>query len=243
MKIAAFTIVKNENTFLPIWLKYYQGVADYVLVLDNDTDDGSTDNLSVDVRKVSCGKSFNHVWLRDTVSSVQKELLEEYDVVIFAEVDEFIVHEELPLREAVEKNNFHWAIRCDGYDVFPKEDESKLDFTKPILSQRTQMAVADNMTKTLICKVPATYTVGFHRCAYEPLINKKFLLLHLHRVDYDYSWNKTLERAKYNWNERDVTDNLAWHNRITKKEEFDDWYYRTGKKFPIPSSIIERCLF
>ena len=50
-KSAVFTIVKNENYFLPIWIKHYKKYFNEsdMYVLDHQSNDASTNNLSVNV--------------------------------------------------------------------------------------------------------------------------------------------------------------------------------------------------
>ncbi|CAF4409086.1 unnamed protein product, partial [Adineta steineri] len=66
---AVFTICRNEKGYLPIWLRYYRRhFADKdIYILDNDSNDGSTSNLTVNVNRVSSEKYFDHMWLVQTV--------------------------------------------------------------------------------------------------------------------------------------------------------------------------------
>ena len=54
-KCAVFTIVKNENYFLPIWLKHYKRYFDNsdIYVLDHQSNDGSTDFNSTTLPRTS----------------------------------------------------------------------------------------------------------------------------------------------------------------------------------------------
>jgi hypothetical protein len=57
---AVFTICRSEGVYLPIWLKYYrQFFSDNdIYILDNDSNDGSTQNLTVNVQRVHSNKYF-----------------------------------------------------------------------------------------------------------------------------------------------------------------------------------------
>ena len=98
-KCAVFTIVKNENYFLPIWLKHYKKYFNNsdIYVLDHQSNDGSTNNLDVNVIRIDYKLAFDHHWLVQTVQQQQTKLLEEYESVLFAEVDEIIYTVNEPL--------------------------------------------------------------------------------------------------------------------------------------------------
>ena len=91
-KCAVFTIVKNENYFLPIWLKHFTKYFDSsdIYILDHQSDDGSTHNLNVNVVKIINEYTFDHQWLVDQVQDMQTKLLNNYECVLFCEVDEII---------------------------------------------------------------------------------------------------------------------------------------------------------
>src|SRR5574343_1532600 len=97
-KSAVFTICKNEEVFLPMWLKYYrQHFNDEdIYILDHQSDDGSTDNLPSMINHIIVKQdlAFDHNWVTNTVKSKQQELLGQYDVVLFTEIDEIIWAEE-----------------------------------------------------------------------------------------------------------------------------------------------------
>jgi len=234
MKIAIFTIVKDEKIMLPKWINYYKKQCDKLLILDNDTTDGSTDNIEYEVRKVTCGKAFNHDWLKNIVMKTQKELLKTYDYVVFAEVDEFIMHKNKPLKQAILEANLD-KIRCEGYNIIQLENEKDLDWDKPLLEQRSNWSRFTQMDKTLISKNPLEWVVGFHHAKGETTINKGWYLIHLHTIDKEYAWNKTLLRSKYDWNKKDKDKGLGQHNHISNKEIFNKWYNifkDTGKIIP-----------
>ena len=82
---AAFTIVQNEPLFLPKWLDYYARhfPAGDLFVLNHATTDGSTAIAQkawpgVNFLPVHRTESFNHSWLRETVESFQRFLLQSY---------------------------------------------------------------------------------------------------------------------------------------------------------------------
>jgi hypothetical protein len=77
-KCAVYTIVKNENYFLPKWIKHFTKYFDNsdIYILDHQSSDGSTSNLDVNVIEVINELAFDHQWLLDTVENYQSVLLE-----------------------------------------------------------------------------------------------------------------------------------------------------------------------
>lgn len=64
-KCAIFTIAKNEDYFLPKWIKHYKKYFDVsdIYILNHQSSDGSTDNLDVNVVDVFNELAFDHNWL------------------------------------------------------------------------------------------------------------------------------------------------------------------------------------
>jgi len=87
-----FTIVQNEKYFLPKLIKYYTQYVDekHFYILDHDSNDGSTDNLNVNIVKIFNKRSFDHAWLVQVVENFQQTMLSRYKNVIFVEADDFL---------------------------------------------------------------------------------------------------------------------------------------------------------
>ena len=104
-KCAVFTTVKNESIFLPIWLRHYQQYFDNqdIYVLDHHSTDGSTLNLPVNVKTVANDYVNDHEWLVKIAQDFQKELLKEYECVVFAESDEILYSLEKPFNQTIDE--------------------------------------------------------------------------------------------------------------------------------------------
>lgn len=221
-RFAVFTIVKDESVFLPIWLKHYrQTFADEdIYVIDHETKDGSTDNLGVNIIPVFNAEAFRHQWLVDQVQKVQNELLEKYEVVLFAEADEIVYSErEGTLLEALEdfKNSDQQYVNMIGYEcVHLIDEEAPLDLTKSIIAQRQKWLKEPMYDKPLLTKIPLSYNVGFHSCHLPTNLGFGLHLLHLHRMDYDLMLQRHVWRNTQ-WNV--VDDGLGWQNRVFESEE------------------------
>jgi reversibly glycosylated polypeptide/UDP-arabinopyranose mutase len=168
---AIFTISRNEAGYLPIWLKYYRRYFDDkdIYILDNDSDDGSTSNLTVNVDRVHSEKYFDHNWLVEIVQNKTRHLLENgYKYVLFCEADEIIIPDPikypLGLIDYIQQTKEE-AVRTKGYGLIHKVLlEAKLNLSESILQQRRYWIKDNDYDKPLLTSKVLHWSVGFHRC-------------------------------------------------------------------------------
>jgi len=86
------TFARNEQLRLPIWLKHYQQFVDNqdIYIIDQNTTDGSTDNLPCNIIKEPNEKVFDHIWLRKMLTKNLREKLLIYKIVVLLECDELM---------------------------------------------------------------------------------------------------------------------------------------------------------
>lgn len=179
LRIAAITFCRNEAAFLPRWIDYYgaQFGVENIYVIDDNSDDGSTDNLPCDVLKVPAirGGSFNTTRMA-FVGNFGRALFELYDVVLFCDTDEFVVPDPakyLSLRDYIEKQSRNPAIKAVGAFglnvVHAVEAEGPLNPDEPLLGQRQVAKFLPLMCKPAIKWVTAHWSTGTHgvRVPYE----------------------------------------------------------------------------
>jgi len=238
---AVFTIVQNEPLFIPVWARYYQKhfPTEDIFVLDHDSDDPITLQVSREFNRVPVHRtaSFDHEWLRDTVKSFQAFLLRSYELVLFVEVDEIVAPEPKRYPEGLSEFIEHFGAsdkslsRCTGYEIVhdARGGEDALDWEAPILAQRRQCRRSVSYSKPLLARIPLEWSLGFHNLETDslslPRPSRHLLLFHLHRVDYDSCFARTLETAARNWSGVDLEKNRAAQNRITDEDEFERWFY------------------
>ncbi|CAF4625861.1 unnamed protein product, partial [Rotaria sp. Silwood2] len=168
---AVLTICRNEPGYLPIWLKYYRRYfADGdIYILDNDSDDGSTANLSVNVIRVHSEKYFDHYWLVGTVQNHTRNLLESgYKYVLFCEIDEIVVPDPakypLGLIDYINRTKL-MVVRVKAYDIRHNVSlEPKLKLNESILQQRRYWMRHANYDKPLLTNIALHWVPGFHSC-------------------------------------------------------------------------------
>jgi hypothetical protein len=226
---AVVTIVHNEPVFLPLWLRYYSRFfkPDDIYVLDNESTDGSTGGGGF-VRIPVEHSSVDHTWMVRTIEGLQHELLDRYDMVLVTDVDELVapVPEWGTLGEYLDRFDEGW-VNCLGYEILHmKDSEPPLRLDEPILDQRGSWFPNDAYDKAVLATEPMSWRPGFHgRSDYHFNLDPDLRLIHLHRVDYEICRRRHLTRRDRAWNERDLDQGWAVHNRLAEGEEFDRWFY------------------
>lgn len=234
-KCAIFVMVKDENLFLPIWLKYYSKFfsGEDIYVFDHRTTDDSIikcqEQYKFNVIPLSYPYSFDHEWFKVVAYNTQKKLLKSYEYVVFTDVDEIIIPDRKKyngLDDYINKMTDD-SIQCLGYDLIHMEnDEDDYDPDKSVLSQRKYWYHTFWYNKTLISKRPLDWEIGFHEVRdNQTSIDRDLLLVHLHKLDFKKCWNKSFERARLRWLPSEIKANRGWQNRIIDIDDFRDYYY------------------
>ncbi len=228
-KAAVFTIVRDEKMFLPIWLRYYRRHFEEqdIYILDNDSKDGCVDGLP-NVRNVHSDLAFDHGWLCQIVQNFYSELLNSYDIVVFAEVDEIISAPWHPegLKGYISDMQGN-GFACIGYNVFhdPKVEPEPIDLSRPILEQRSRWIRDGIYDKTLVTRVPRTYSPGFHHATPNAAQDPKLVMVHLHRFDLDQAYLRNEERSKWKWHDDVTVRKMSYDNNTYSREEFETHYF------------------
>ena len=222
-KTAVFTLVNGENGdenrwFLNVWMNYYASFFDNVFVLEHVNDESiqikhAFGNLVKICKKGSMYRAsanlarVNVAWQCAIVTIAQQLLLKEFEKVIYTDVDEIMIPGNCDLKTYV--NNFKKDdVVCSGYNIIHLPTESEIDVTKPLLNQRSVMAINKASSKPLLSNHPLLWRFGFHD-AYN-LKNGKQPSLDLNLIHL-----KFISRSKL-WEQR----KNVWQGSI---DEFDDW--------------------
>lgn len=255
-KCAIFVMVKNEDVFLPIWLKYYSRYFDGkdIYVFDHRSIDGSVQQCLKDytfnVIRLDYTSSFDHLWFKFVADNVQKKLFQHYEYVIFTDIDEIIlpgINKYRGLNEYIQKlDKSH--VRCIGYEIIHvPEKEKPYDSSESVLSQRRFWYYSTWYNKTLISNQPLNWIIGFHEVRnLESNFDNDLILIHLHKLDFDLCWKKSFERACLKWPLADLFNNWGWQNRFVDIDKFRDYYERwpDGLKVEeIPEELRKSNLF
>ncbi len=169
-RVAALTMVRNETVMLPRWVEHYSrqcGGPGALLVIDDNSTDGSTDDLECPVLRVP---SFIHRPFEPArmgfVSHVASALLESYDAVVFCDADEFLVAEPErydTLRDLVGAKPSTKVFGAVGLNVVHHVGvEADLAPGIPISDQRSLAKFIPLMCKPAMKKVHGAWTAASH---------------------------------------------------------------------------------
>lgn len=240
--LAIFTIIQNETIWLDIWCNHYiqQAPPDHIYILDHDSTgegiesiDRAKDKYGVNVLSISHDLTHDHYWLSNTASKFQHFLLNSYEAVLYTDVDEIVFPDpnsgyelisDFAFDNLIEPRNI---IRCCGYEIVHKlDEEDKLDFNKPILEQRKYWYHCIMYSKPLLANIPISWQDGFHMADEIPeteVIDNNLLLLHLHKIDFDYAHQRHKDIASREWSQKDVAEGKGFQNRIIDKPTLTGW--------------------
>lgn len=214
---AAFTIVRNEPLFLPLWLAYYgrQFGLENLFVLDHGSDDGSTTGLPCEVVPVANPVCYDHEWLVAVAAQFMAERFAAgAEAVLYTDVDEMLVHP-FGLRGFAEAFRGS-ACRAKGYHLIEIPGEAPYDATRPILEQRGCWARDQLYDKTLLAREPVQWEVGFHYLAGKT--NAPYAdgltLVHLHQFD------RGLARARH-----EARRGWVWHEEQREARNSEQWTF------------------
>lgn len=242
MKACIFTVEHDESYYLPIFLKWYGETfkPEDVYILAHNASDKHKKELEraekdgYKVEHLTTDEIFNHDWLNMIVHGRQRQLLEEYDYVMFVDCDELVVPTECTLREFID-NATEEAYRCDGWEI--QEDIHKYIGNK-------FMYRSIGFCKTPLTRIPLTYVHGYHRSEPEFQINDKLRLYHIHKLNWNESWARNQRISQENWDKYAIANNLGTHNNISGEQEYKDFWIKEvpseDDRHPVPKDVLDR---
>jgi len=194
MRIAVTFTIEN-STYTDLWKKYYGKFFDKLELVDT-------------------GELLKHDWGATTklLNDMQEELLRDYDLILFADVDEIIVPDPdvyKDLGEYLDRMS-QPSARCTGYNVVEMDGDADLDLSKPILSQRSMWSRDEMYDKTIAITKPTVY-LNNHHTAGEVAPDPNLVMLHLRDADI----KRAKERLKTLGRELNVGD-LTYRRSIAK---------------------------
>lgn len=191
--VAIVTMVHNEGQMLRLWVDHYarQVGLKHLVVLDDNSTDGSTDGLGCTVHRLPPldGSRFEGTRMR-LVSGIAAGLLAAYDYVAFVDGDEFLIadparHASLP--DFLASRAGRDIIGVTALNVMHVPDlEAPLDLGRPILEQRSFAKFAPLMCKPAIKRVPAPWAAASHGIRGEYAVDGELFMLHLKFADRDH---------------------------------------------------------
>ncbi len=205
-RIAAITMVRNDDFFLHRWLKYYGdqfGPENLYIYLDG-TDQPVPQNAgAAHIEKLphtDLSRAAGDKYRIGKLNELARELLETYDIVIGCDCDEFLIVDpktNKTLAEYLSEIQIKNTVSGLGLDVGQNmKTESVLDTKKPILHQREYALLSTRYTKPVVKTTPLDWGSGFHSISGHNFhIDKNLYLLHFGAVDMQMLVRKAAARG------------------------------------------------
>lgn len=174
-KIAALTMVRNDDFFLGKWTSYYgKLLGPENLHIYFDGEDQHVPDFTAGCNVTVIPRVFGNVRVSDKLridilSAKAAELLKDYSMIIGTDVDEFLAVDpalgmtlpEFLLLQDVKGRNSLSGLGCDI--ICDSSDVSPLDDSRTLLSQRRSALLSTRYTKTSVLCAPVQWGSGFHR--------------------------------------------------------------------------------
>lgn len=180
-------MVADEAEMLPRWLDYYgrQLGRDHLFVVDDNSTDGSTDDLDCSVLRLPPAP-WRTKWSkarRGVVNGLSRALLEVYDAVVFVDADEFLVPDPAKydgLTDYITRRPDQDVLAGVGVDLLhDAAHEPPIDPCLPVLTQRSLAKIEPGMCKPAIKRIPEPWLAGGHGIRAGFRVDPDLLLLHL----------------------------------------------------------------
>jgi len=214
----------------------------------------------VNVVPVHRRESFDHDWLRETVQRFQRFLLSSYRAVLFAESDEIVSptpdspHATLTeYADAVlgreESRGFSKRevdyVKCTGFEVVHQpETEPAIDWSQPLLAQRSKWAPCRMYSQTLLSRVPLEWQKGFHELEQKrsrrPEAEPDLVLVHLHKIDFDFCLARHEEIRRRSWAKSALERGEGRQFQHESRDELARWFANSiDTKKDVPAPLVD----
>ncbi len=214
--VAVITMARDEGHMLRRWVDHYAAHvgAEHVVVIDDNSADGSTDDLPCPVLRIPYlrKKGFEPARM-GLLSGVAAGLLEAYDAVLCCDADEFVVPDprtHVSLRHFVAARPDRSAVGVLGLNVVHDTvHEAALLDDAPILGQRRLAKFLPLMCKPSLKWVPASWAHASHgiRCPFE--VDPELFMFHMKFADRDHLAATAAHRHDLNTSEGRAV-NASW---------------------------------
>lgn len=244
---AIITIVQNGNQFLPIWYRYYSKDFDSkdIYIFDYGTTDGSLDGINANIIKVENHSVEVVPQGNKLINELKAKLLQQYGYVVYADYDE-IIHYEGGWEKLLALKKDYYTTQ--GYEIVQNRAvEGPIDWSRPILEQRSYWYRCEQYDKSLITRINFNWAMGNHSVSMPRIIEKRngdkvvsrreennilrtnhvpgLYLLHLHKVDYQHA----LDLHHKNAQRKHLATVGGMHN-FFDGDKFEQWYKEAEAK-------------
>jgi hypothetical protein len=242
-KIAAISMVRNDNFFVHKWMEYYGaifGLKNLYLVIDGYDQPLPEKHELINIiqeEHTPMKRSQGDRYRARLISDIAKNLFDDYDIVIAHDIDEFLVVDPdcgQSLAEYLQKPITTSSVSALGLDVGQHpEKESAIDPSQPFLQQRSFAHVSARYTKAIVATRPLTWGSGYHRVKGKNFaIDPNLFLFHFGMVDMEMCKQKIeqSELKKSGWSGH-FNRRFQLFNLISKQKAIPgDDFFATARK-------------
>ena len=203
--IAIFTRIYNEFEFVEIFLKHYSQLTDpsNIFLIDHSSDNASFYSLAeqygCQVVKIPRGDT-DETNMKTFCEYFQRFLLTKYSHVIYADIDELLIHRlgAVHFRKLLLEDEWRGLyMPAHAYEVYHEPNkEAEFDFSKKITDQRGYLVPNRHFHKPTVTSVPAYWGPGFHE-AFN--LNRRGMsdlwMIHINYISAAYRVRRELERG------------------------------------------------
>ena len=238
-KIAAITMARNDEFFLMKWVEYYGrelGNENLYIILDG-TDQIEPQNAGkaniIKLPHTDMSRADGDKYRIGKISDLANELFKKYDIVIGCDSDEFLIVDpatKKSLREYLSTIKIETTVSGIGLDIGQNlNNETKLDLSKPMLSQREYALLSTRYTKPVVLSQPARWGSGFHHVkGHNFHIDKNLYLLHFGAVDMEMLIQKAENRGT-DWVNHLRRRGNGTINIVTKKKTHGESFIKIAR--------------
>jgi hypothetical protein len=197
---AIFTVVRHEPVLLPVWLAHHHKTFEHIYVLFHQyhlpDELVACRNYNATPLIIHNPTSYCWAWITATANEFAKFLLQSYKIVVYADVDEFLVDSGGVLDKTQDK-----VVRCNGISVlhhYPKEP--RLNPAVLLSKQRGFYTCGPELCKPVIKTDPdLLWDMGFHFLKRHPdlPVCQGVSLVHLHYMDYNLMVRRHIMRGQF----------------------------------------------
>jgi len=225
--MAALTIAYNDDEMLERWVAHYGAVLGnrHLFVIDDGSQRDPREFLPLDVNIIRQPRTSFDSWrLCRSLSSMQRFLLETYDLVLVLDADEFLLTDDERYSDfaAQLRATYPWGqpiLRPQGWELLHALDhEPPLHADRPILEQRSRLLRAKIFDKPCITAAEISLFPGNHNCFEDSTHEPSLQLIHMRWFDLSFALAKGLKYTTTQWAELDLAVGLSDHQRLTVSE-------------------------
>jgi hypothetical protein len=223
--IAVFSKIYNEFEFVDIFLKHYSELTDpeNIYLIDHSSDNTGfysfAEKYGCQVIKIPRGET-DETNMKSFCEYFQRFLLTKYSWVIYADIDELLVHRlgASGLRKLLIDDGWRGLYKPEfAYEIYHEANkEAEFDFSGKVTTQREYLVPNKYFHKPTVTSAPAFWGTGFHEALNLNVRTLEDLwLVHINYISAAYRVKRELDRGT---ELRSATDAA----RGVSVERFDD---------------------